>query len=84
VGLGPRVRDWAVGFGGGEEAHYRRRWRASSRLSSPAPHIETGAPGAWHVGLGPHARGRTTGCGEAEGACYRGVVACSLCGGSPS
>jgi hypothetical protein len=28
VGLGPRVRDWAVGFDGGEEAHYRRRWRA--------------------------------------------------------
>ena len=28
MGPGPRVRDWAVGFGGGEEAHYRRRWRA--------------------------------------------------------
>jgi hypothetical protein len=28
VGLGPRVRDWAVGFDGGEEAHYRRQWRA--------------------------------------------------------
>jgi hypothetical protein len=28
VGPGPRVRDWAVGFDGGEEAHYRRRWRA--------------------------------------------------------
>jgi hypothetical protein len=28
VGLGPRVRDWAVGFGGGEEAFYRRRWHA--------------------------------------------------------
>jgi hypothetical protein len=28
VGPGPRVRDWAVGFGGGEEAHSRRRWRA--------------------------------------------------------
>jgi hypothetical protein len=28
VGPGPRVRDWAVGFGGGEEAFYRRRWRA--------------------------------------------------------
>jgi hypothetical protein len=22
VGPGPRARDWAVGFGGGEEAHY--------------------------------------------------------------
>jgi hypothetical protein len=28
VGLGPRARDWAVGFGRGEEAHYRRRWLA--------------------------------------------------------
>jgi hypothetical protein len=28
VGLGPRVRGWAVGFGGSEETHYRRRWRA--------------------------------------------------------
>jgi hypothetical protein len=27
VGTDPRVRDWAIGFGGGEEAHYRRRWR---------------------------------------------------------
>jgi hypothetical protein len=26
VGLGPRFSDWAVGFGGGEEAHYRG-WR---------------------------------------------------------
>jgi hypothetical protein len=28
VGLGPHARDWAVGFGEGEEAHYRRQWRA--------------------------------------------------------
>jgi hypothetical protein len=28
VGLGPYARDWAVGFGRGEEVHYRRRWRA--------------------------------------------------------
>jgi hypothetical protein len=27
VGPGPRARDWVVGFGGGEEAHYHRRWR---------------------------------------------------------
>jgi hypothetical protein len=27
VGPGLCVRDWAVGFGGGEEVHYRRRWR---------------------------------------------------------
>jgi hypothetical protein len=31
VGPGPRVRHWAIGFGGGEEAHYRER-----RL---APHV---------------------------------------------
>ena len=23
--LGPRARDWAVGFSGGEEAHYNKR-----------------------------------------------------------
>jgi hypothetical protein len=28
VGLGPCAMDWAVGFGGGEEAHYRRQRRA--------------------------------------------------------
>jgi hypothetical protein len=28
VGPGPCARDWAVGFGRGEEAHYRRRRRA--------------------------------------------------------
>jgi hypothetical protein len=25
MGPGPRVRDWAVGFGEGEEAHYHGR-----------------------------------------------------------
>jgi hypothetical protein len=28
VGSSPHVRDRVVGFGGGEETHYRRRWRA--------------------------------------------------------
>jgi hypothetical protein len=28
VGLGPRFRGWPAAFGGDEEAHYRRRWRA--------------------------------------------------------
>ena len=28
MGPGPCVRDWVVGFDGGEEAHYRRQWRA--------------------------------------------------------
>jgi predicted alpha/beta hydrolase family esterase len=35
VSPGPCARDWAIGFGGGEEAHYRRRWcalHASVRL----------------------------------------------------
>jgi hypothetical protein len=32
VGPDPCVRDWAVGFGGGEEAHYRRRRSALHAL----------------------------------------------------
>jgi hypothetical protein len=28
MGPSPHVRDWVVGFGEGEEAHYRRLWRA--------------------------------------------------------
>jgi hypothetical protein len=28
VGPGPCIRDWAIGFSGGEEAHYRGRWLA--------------------------------------------------------
>jgi hypothetical protein len=39
MGLGPRARDWAVDFGGGEEAR-------SSRVGLPSPHTETGTPGA--------------------------------------
>jgi hypothetical protein len=35
VGPGPRARDWAVGFGGGEEAYCRRRWRASHAAARP-------------------------------------------------
>jgi hypothetical protein len=43
MGLGPRARDWAVGFGGGEEAYCGRRWRAPHvavrllRTRRPAP-----------------------------------------------
>jgi hypothetical protein len=43
VGLGPRARDWVVGFGRGKEAHYRRWWRAPHvavrllRTRSPMP-----------------------------------------------
>jgi hypothetical protein len=32
VGPGPRARDWAVCFSGGEEALYRRRWHALHML----------------------------------------------------
>jgi hypothetical protein len=35
VGPGPRARHWAVDFGGGEEAHYRRRWRAPDAAARP-------------------------------------------------
>jgi hypothetical protein len=28
MGPSPRARGWSAVFGGGEEAHYRRRWRA--------------------------------------------------------
>jgi hypothetical protein len=51
VGPGPQVRDWAVGFVRGEEAHYRGRRLAplaaacSSRGGSPSSHSETEAQG---------------------------------------
>jgi hypothetical protein len=35
MGPDPRAKDWAVGFSGGEEAHYRTQWcalHASVRL----------------------------------------------------
>jgi hypothetical protein len=60
MGPGPRARDWVVGRGGGEEAHYRRRWHAPlvavrllrTRRPTPkeydswawAPVPETGSP----------------------------------------
>jgi hypothetical protein len=36
------------------------------------------------IGGGAHAKGWTAGCRENEGAHYRGAVARSMCGGSPS
>jgi hypothetical protein len=39
VGPGPHVRGWAAAFGGGEEAHYRRRWRA--------PHVTVSLLRTW-------------------------------------
>jgi hypothetical protein len=83
VGPGPCARDWAIGFGGGEEAHNRRRRRAlhaSVRLLRtqkpvrPVHDMWAWAPmTCW-----------TAGCSEDKGAHYRGAVARSLCGGSPS
>jgi hypothetical protein len=32
MGLSPRVKDWAVGFGGDEEAHYCG-WRFAPRVA---------------------------------------------------
>jgi hypothetical protein len=61
-----------------------RRCGTGASGGATSMYAETGASGAWHVGLGPHARGWTAGCGEAEGAHNRGAVARSLCGGSPS
>jgi hypothetical protein len=83
VGPGPRARDWVVGFGGGEEANYRRQWRALHAsvllLRAQKPACQVHDMWAWAP-----CRGWTAGCGEDEGAHYRGAVACSLCGGSPS
>jgi hypothetical protein len=44
VGPGPRVRDWAVVFGGDEEAHYRGRRFTFSRGDLPFSHPETRTP----------------------------------------
>jgi hypothetical protein len=61
-----------------------RRRGISASGGATSLHPVTSAPGAWHVGLGPHARGWTTDCSEDEGAHYRGAVARSLCDDSPS
>jgi hypothetical protein len=70
VSLGPCARDWAVGFGGGEEAHYRRRWRALHasvcllRTQKPARQVHDMWAWAPMPGVGPlvaaKTRGRTT------------------------
>jgi hypothetical protein len=53
-GPGPRVRAWAIGFDGGEEAHYRRRWRNPHTADWSAAlggGEETHYRGRWHA---PH------------------------------
>jgi hypothetical protein len=54
VGPGPHVRVWVVGFDGGEEAHYRRRWRTPHAADWSAAFgggEETHYRGRWHA---PH------------------------------
>jgi hypothetical protein len=70
VGPGPCAKDWAVGFGGGEEAHYRRRWRALHasvrllRTQKPARQVHDMWAWAPMPEVGPlvatKTRGRTT------------------------
>jgi hypothetical protein len=66
------MRDWAVGFGGGEEAHCCRRWRAPRvvvRLlctQDPACQVHD----MW--GLGSHARGWAVVFGGDEETHYHG------------
>jgi hypothetical protein len=70
VGPGPCARDWAVGFGGGEEAHYHRRRRALHasvhllRAQKPACHVHDMWAWAPMPEVGPlvaaKMRGRTT------------------------
>jgi hypothetical protein len=72
VGLGPRVRDWAVGFGGDEEAHYLRRWLAPHaavrllRTRRPTPKEYD----SW--ARAPRVRGWAAAFGRDEEAYYRG------------
>jgi hypothetical protein len=54
MGPGSRFRDWVVGLDGGEEAHYRRRWRTPHAADWSAAFgrgEETHHCGRWHA---PH------------------------------
>jgi hypothetical protein len=70
VGPGPCARDWGVGFGGGEETHYRRR-RSTLHVSvhllrAQKPALQVHDMWAWapmpEVGplVAAKTRGRTT------------------------
>jgi hypothetical protein len=43
MGLGPRVSDWAIIFGGDEGAHYLG-WRFAPRGGLPSQHTEARTP----------------------------------------
>jgi hypothetical protein len=70
VGPGPRARDKAVGFGKGEEAHYRGQWHALHasvrllRTQNSVHHVHDMWAWASMPGVGPlvvvKTRGRTT------------------------
>jgi hypothetical protein len=83
VGLGPRVRDWAVGFNGGEEVHYYRLWRAlraAVRLlctQEPARQVHDMWAWAPMPKAGPLVAAKVKRHTAADGGCF-------LCGGSPS
>jgi hypothetical protein len=84
MGPGPRARDWAIDFGGGEEAHYRRQWCALHtsvcllRTQKPARQVHDMWAWAPCQGLDCWFAAKT------RGRIYCGAVARSLCGGSPS
>jgi hypothetical protein len=67
VGPGPRARDWAVGFGGGEEADYRRQWCALHvsvhllRTQKPARQVHDMWAWAPMLGVGPLVAAKTRG-----------------------
>jgi hypothetical protein len=81
---GPLARGWAVVFGGDEETHYLRRWRAPHavvrllRTQRPTPEEYD----SW--ARGPYARDWVVGCGRDEEARHHGSTVRSLRGGLPS
>jgi hypothetical protein len=79
VGLGPRVRDWAIGFFGGKEAHYCRQRHAPYAAVHP---LRTWRPTSEEYDLWARAPCKRLGC------CFRrrrrGTAIRSLRGGSPS
>jgi hypothetical protein len=84
VGPGPCARDWVVGFGGGEEAHYRRRRRALHaavrllRTQEPARQVRDMWAWAPTPEVGPLVAAKM------KRRTYRGAVARSSRGDSPS
>jgi hypothetical protein len=84
VGPGPCAKDWVVGFGGGEETHYRRRRCALHaavhllRTQEPARQVRDMWAWAPTLEVGPLVTAKM------KRHTYRGAVACSSHGDSPS